>query len=183
MGPIRPTRIPLQYPEYHATCTYHNITSYIKHATNYISNCHISCNEGIPARYIGNPSHISCNHISCTLVLRPWPTIFLVLHRHHFLDLRRPPYLGFTPLGHHIMSHLVLTMTYSTCSTDAEATSITSLHDLPAGSSHTQTSPTCHRITKVKYTSILYKYRPGEGLYNIHFWIFFELKTIKGSQP
>ena len=104
--------------------------------------------------YAGKVHRQPC-HVSCILYLSFTALAhhILVLHRYHFLDLRRPPYLGFTPIGHHIMSHLVLishlvlTMTYSTCSTDAGATSVTSLHDLPAGSSHTQSSHTCHRIS------------------------------------
>ena len=49
-------------------------------------------------------------------------------------------------------------------------------------SGYTQSSYTCHRISKVKYTNVPYKYRPEKGKNNISFWSFL-LKTIKGSQP
>ena len=59
--------------------------------------------------YAGKVHRQPC-HVSCILYLgfTALAHHILVLHRHHFLDLRRPPYLGFTPIGHHIMSHLVL---------------------------------------------------------------------------
>ena len=126
--------------------------------------------------YAGKVHRQPC-HVSCILYLgfTALAHHILVLHCHHFLDLRRPPYLGFTPLGHHIMSHLVLisqlvlTMTYSTCSTDAGATSVTSLHDLHQGAlTHNHRT---HAIgSQIKYTSVLYKYRPGKGINNISFW-------------
>ena len=71
------------------------------------------------ARSIGNPVIISC----CSELGR---------------KERRQPSQTCT-ISHHAytMSHLAYTMSFSsTCNTDARAALITSLHDLPAGSSH-----------------------------------------------
>ena len=103
-----------------------------------------------PERYIGNPVMFL---VSCILVLRPWPTIFWfytatiswIYVGHHILDLRPSATTSCLILFSYLI--LFFFMTYSTCSTDAGATSVNSLHDLPSGSSHTQSSHTCHRIS------------------------------------
>ena len=124
--PYDPRKFSLKYQEftYHTTCTYHNIQSYINHATYHISTCQISCHEGIPARYIGNPSHISYNFFY-SLVLRHTGNHLRITQEKMSATITCILDLCFT-------CHLVFTMTYfSTCSTDARATSVTSLHDQP----------------------------------------------------
>ena len=133
MRPIRPTWNLTEIPRIYRTCHMYiwYIQSNINHATYHISICHLSCHEGILARYIGNSSRVSCNlAYLVTLVLRHTGNHLEITQERTsatvtcILDLCHTSYLDFT------MSY------FYTCSTDARATTVTSLHDLPAGDPH-----------------------------------------------
>ena len=72
-----------------------------------------------PERYIGNPVIRSCCSELGQKECRQQSQTCTISH--HII--------------YHVLSHLVLVMTYSTCCTDARATSVTNLHDLQAGNS------------------------------------------------
>ena len=80
------------------------------------------------------------------------------------------------------MSCPAYTMSHSsTCSTDAGATLVTSLHDLQAGKSCGAVRYTCHEISKSQLTHSIY-IRAWEGFSYIVSRVY-RIKTIKGSHP
>ena len=118
-----------------------------------------------PERYIGNPVIKSCcSELGRKERRQPSQTCTISHHANTMSCLIL--FLSWPILHAALMPERPRSPAYMTCQQGA----LTHNH-------HT------HAIgSQIKYTSVLYKYRPGKGINNINFWSLV-LKIIKGSQP